>query len=201
MTKAILYVHGKGGSYKEAELYKNNCIGYDIHGVDYEVDFPWVVENKIKVAYDMLQNKYDEIYIIANSIGAYFAMNTLSNSKIAKALFISPIVNMEKLILDMMICANVTEQELYKEGKLETKFGETLSWEYLSYVRTHPITWGIPTYILYAENDNLTSRQTIEKFAMEHNVNLTVMTNGEHWFHTEDQLAFLNEWMRKIMLK
>lgn len=91
------------------------------------------------------------------------------------------------------------EQELYREGKLETKFGGTLSWEYLSYVRTHPITWSIPTYILYAENDNLTSRQTIEK--LEHNVNLTVMTNGEHWFHTEDQLAFLNEWMRKIMLK
>lgn len=101
--------------------------------------------------------------------------------------------------MDMMIWANVTEQELYKPGEIETKFGETLSWEYLSYVRTHPITWGISTGILHAENDNLTSRQTIEKFAMEHNANLTVMTNSEHWFHTEDQLAFLNEWMRKLM--
>jgi len=34
----------------------------------------------------------------------------------------------------MMIWANVTEQDLYKEKEIETSFGETLSWEYLCYV-------------------------------------------------------------------
>lgn len=199
MTNAILYIHGKGGSYKEAELYRKNCIGYEIQGVDYEVDFPWIVETKIKTAYDMLHKSYDKVYIIANSIGAYFAMNTLKSCEIEKALFISPIVDMEKLILDMMTWANVTEPELYKQGEIETAFGETLSWKYLSYVRTHPIIWSIPTEILYAGNDHLTSRQTIEKFVMEHNANLTTMINGEHWFHTTEQLAFLDAWMRNAI--
>lgn len=196
MTKAILYVHGKGGSCKEAELYKKNCIGYELQGVDYEVDFPWIVEGKIKTAYEILHKNYDHVYIIANSIGAYFSMNTLKNCEIEKALFISPIVDMEHLILDMMTWANVTEQELCKQGEIETAFGETLSWKYLSYVRTHPIIWSVPTEILYAGNDHLTSRQTIEKFAMEHNANLTIMANGEHWFHTEEQLVFLDAWMQ-----
>lgn len=199
MTNAILYIHGKGGSYKEAELYRKNCIGYEIQGVDYEVDFPWIVETKIKTVYDMLHKSYDKVYIIANSIGAYFAMNTLKSCEIEKALFISPIVDMEKLILDMMTWANVTEPELYKQGEIETAFGETLSWKYLSYVRTHPIIWSIPTEILYAGNDHLTSRQTIEKFVMEHNANLTTMINGEHWFHTTEQLAFLDAWMRNAI--
>lgn len=26
---------------------------------------------------------------------------------------------------------------------------------------------------------------------------LTVMHGGEHWFHTEEQMAFLDEWIRK----
>ena len=44
-------------------------------------------------------------------------MNALADRNIEKAFFISPIVNMEKLIADMMIWANVTEQDLYKEKR------------------------------------------------------------------------------------
>jgi len=82
MKKTILYVHGKGGSYKEAEQYVKNCEGYEIVGVDYEVDFPWIVEKKIKAEYDKLHENNKDIYIIANSVGAYFTMHTLQNHEI-----------------------------------------------------------------------------------------------------------------------
>ena len=52
MKKAILYIHGKGGSYSEAEQYKKNCPGFDIIGVDYDDYFPWIVQNQIMAAYD-----------------------------------------------------------------------------------------------------------------------------------------------------
>lgn len=65
----------------------------------------------------------------------------------------------------MMIWANVTEQDLYKEKETETSFGETLSWEYLCYVREHPVVWNIPTKILYGDKDNLTSYETMSDFA------------------------------------
>ena len=32
-----------------------------------------------------------------------------------------------------------------------------------------------------------------------HNTHLTVMENGEHWFHTDEQLAFLDVWMKKAI--
>lgn len=32
-----------------------------------------------------------------------------------------------------------------------------------------------------------------------HDVNLTVMENGEHWFHTDEQLAFLDIWMKEAI--
>lgn len=197
MKKAILYIHGKGGGHWEAEQYKENCMGFDVIGVDYEVDYPWIVEDKIMAAYNNIAKGYDLIYVLANSIGAYFAMHVLQNCKIEKALFISPILNMEKLILTMTSWANVTERELCEKKEIPTSFGETLSWEYLCFVREHPITWKTPTDILYAGQDNLTSREIVDEFVNSHNAGLTIMENGEHWFHTDEQIAFLNCWLRE----
>lgn len=39
-------------------------------------------------------------------------MSALTKKQIAQAILISPVVNMEKLIMDMMMWANVTEEEL-----------------------------------------------------------------------------------------
>lgn len=95
----------------------------------------------------------------------------------------------------MMIWANVTEQDLYKEKEIETSFGETLSWEYLCYVREHPVVWNIPTKILYGDKDNLTSYETMSDFASKMGISLTVMNNGEQWFHTDEQMNFLDDWI------
>lgn len=39
MKRAILYIHGKGGSCTEAEQYRKNCKGFELTGVDYDGDF------------------------------------------------------------------------------------------------------------------------------------------------------------------
>ena len=103
---------------------------------------------------------------------------------------------MEKLITNMMIWSNVTEEELCRKKEISTGFGETLSWEYLCYVRKHPIKWNIPTCILYGANDNLTSLETVSEFAEQIGASLTIMNDGEHWFHTNEQMEFLDNWIR-----
>ena len=122
-------------------------------------------------------------------------MNAGIDSMIEKAYFISPIVDMEKLIADMMTWTNVTEDDLKRRGVICTDFGEDLSWEYLCYVRDHPVEWNVPTDILYGSCDELTSYDTISTFAEKHHSGLTVMENGEHWFHTEEQMRFLDKWI------
>ena len=104
---------------------------------------------------------------------------------------------MEKLICDMMKWANVSEKELAEKSEIATDFGEILSWRYLCYVREYQIKWSVPTCILYGDKDNLTSLETISAFAAQHNADLTVMKNGEHWFHTDEQMKFLDEWISK----
>lgn len=46
----------------------------------------------------------------------------------------------------------------------------------------------------------MVSRQTVERFAEEHGAGLTVLEGGEHWFHTEEQLAFLDGWVKRVLM-
>ena len=62
-----------------------------------------------------------------------------------------------------------------------------------------PIIWNTPTHILYAENDNITSLETMMNFANKIGATVTVMNHGEHWFHTEEQMNFLDNWFRKFI--
>ncbi len=201
MKKAILFMHGKGGNAAEGNRYKAICQGYDIYGLDYQGTTPWDAKDEIIDQYDALAEKYDSIVIIAYSIGAFFTMNALQGRNVEKALFVSPIVDMEKLINDMMMWANTNEAELEEKKEIPTDFGETLSWDYLCYARNNPIKWEVPTAVLYAGQDNLTSRQTVESFARNHNASLAVMENGEHWFHTDEQLEVLDNWVKKEIPK
>lgn len=195
MRKGLIYIHGKGGTAGEAGHYSTLFPEYDVTGLDYSADTPWEAETEFSAFFDAFQREHGEVSIVANSIGAFYAMNALSDKTIEKAYFISPVVNMEKLIRDMMQWAGVSETELRAAGKIETTFGETLSWEYLTWVRTHPFTWRLPTAILYGERDHLQSPETVRAFASGAGASLTVMPGGEHWFHTEEQMAFLDQWI------
>jgi hypothetical protein len=195
MMSAILYVHGMGGSAHEAEHYRRICPGFEVIGVDYEVYVPCEVRDTIRRYYDDARSKYASVSVIANSIGAYFSMLALQGLEVAKAMFVSPVLDMERVILDMMERSGVSEQELREKGEIPTSSGQVLAWEYLCFVRDNPIKWEIPTEILYAEHDDITSRQTVDEFVRTHDAKLTVMKGGEHWFHTEEQIAFLDEWM------
>ena len=196
MRNPVLYIHGKGGSAMDSEHYAPLFPGSKVIGLDYQTDTPWDTGQEILEAVLKLKETHRDVILIANSIGAFFSMNAGIDTMIRRAYFISPIVDMEKLIGEMMRWAGVTTAELEAKGIIHTDFGEDLSWEYLRYVRSHPIQWDVPTQILYGENDNLTSPETIRAFAERHNAGLTVMKGGEHWFHTEEQMRFLDDWIR-----
>lgn len=193
--KTVLYIHGKSGNASESTHYEKFFPDCKVIGLDYKSFSPWETGKEIHEAVVSLKTEFESIILIANSIGAFFCMNANLNGLIEKAYFISPVVNMEKLICDMMKWANVTEAELEQRKIIPTDFEEELSWEYLCYVRAHPLNWKVPTSILYGEKDNLTSIETIKDFAEKQGASLTVMKGGEHWFHTEEEMKFLDEWI------
>ena len=146
------------------------------------------------------KNRWQTIALRADSIGAWFSLLSFPNDTLANCLLVSPVLNMEQLISDMMTWASVSEEALRQQGLIPTNFGETLSWQYLTFAREYPIRqWDAPTAILYGEKDPLTRRQTVEAFAARFSCAMTEMKNGEHWFHTPEQLVFLDEWTQSLL--
>lgn len=195
MKTGMIYIHGKGGSAEEAAHYQALFPACDVIGFDYRAETPWAAKEEFPPFCEAFCRTHGRVSLIANSIGAYFALHALGNCRLAGAYLISPIVDMERLILDMLGWANATEAELEARGCMETAFGETLSWTYLSWVRSHPLSWNTPTRILYGSGDHLQSMDAIRSFAGRVGAEVTVMQGGEHWFHTEEQMRFLDEWV------
>jgi pimeloyl-ACP methyl ester carboxylesterase len=105
---------------------------------------------------------------------------------------------MERLIQNMMKWFGVNERMLKEQGEIPTPMGETLYWDYYCYVRENPIIkWDIPTAVLYGSEDDIAEREVVETFTKLFNCDLTILEGSEHWFHTEQQIAFLNEWFSK----
>lgn len=219
MKRIAVYIHGKGGSAAEAGHYKSLLKDHEVIGFDYKAETPWDAVIEFRRFFASL-NDYDSVLLIANSIGAYFTLMALDGAagtplKLERALLISPVVDMEKLISNMMLWSNVSEDDLRTRGEIPTNFGETLSWKYLCYVREHPIRWNVcccngngdrhgaarfvPTDILYGSTDNLTSFDAIRDFATRSGASLTVMESGEHWFHTVEQMKFLDCWIERCV--
>lgn len=206
----FLYVHGKMGCKEEAagfgevvcpKEYQVLSIDLPGHGArtgEMERFVPWEAVSELQAVYGYARQRWKKISLYGSSIGAYFSLLAFREANLEKSLFASPILDMEKLIRDMMGWAGVTREQLQQAGEIPTAFGETLSWKYLTYAAEHRITkWDCPTAILYAGQDHLTARETVCNFAQRFDCTVTVMENGEHWFHTEEQLAVLDAWLRR----
>ena len=203
--RAYLFLHGQMGHKEEGEAFARAAVrrGYQVLSLDLpghgerrerrEKLLPWTAAPEIRNVLNWAQDRWRSISLRANSIGAYFAMLTFAAPD--RALLVSPILDMERLILDMLGWAGVTEEQLRERGEIETSFSQTLSWEFLCWVREHtPYIWTCPIYILYGGRDNMTSRKTVQEYVCRHRAQLTVMEHGEHWFHTPEQMAALRAW-------
>ena len=197
MKQAVLYIHGKGGSAAESAHYIPLFPQFEVIGLEYAGATPWEAGRQIHDAAEELKSRYERIILIANSIGAFFAVNAEIEDMVDKAYLISPVADMERLILNMMNMQKISEEELKEKGVIASAYGDDLSWEYLSYVRAHPLKWNVNSEILYGENDSLTPFETMQAFAKDHSAGLTVMKGGEHWFHTEEQMNFLDQWISR----
>ena len=210
--KLYLYVHGKYSRKEEAEHFASiagrsgyQVLSFDLpeHGERTSEPYPCTVQNSVhdlKEVYSFIKNKYNNVSLYACSIGAYFSLLAYRDIKFEKCLFLSPILDMKRLIQNMMKWSNISKEELKEKEEHETSFGETLSWDYYEYVRNNPVgKWDSPTFILYGENDNLTERCVLDSFTTKYNCIVDVMPNGEHYFHTKKQLDYLENWLEKVI--
>lgn len=205
--KVYLFVHGKCGSKEDAQNFAEIVCdkGFQVLSIDLpehgerrnnaEKLVPWEVVPELQGVLSYAKQHWQSVSLYAVSIGAYFSLLAFQKEHFANCLFLSPVLNMVALIEKMMGWAAVSTAQLQAEKEIPTDFGEVLSWAYYTYAKEHPInTWSSPTAILYAGQDNLTDRRTVTDFADVFGCSLQIYEDGEHWFHTDEQLTVLRNW-------
>ena len=210
--QVCLFLHGQSGHKEEGERFAQiaNPKGWQVVAIDLpqhgqrqggaEPFLPWVVVPELEQVWQELQGRWKRIALRANSIGAWLAMLALAGKPVDTCLFVSPVVDMENLIQTMMTWAEVTEERLEREREIPTDFGQTLSWDYLKYVRQHPVhALSAHTNILYGDQDNLVPQPVVECFARAEGAHLTVYPGGEHWFHTPEQMKVMGTWEERCL--
>lgn len=179
----FLFLHGNGGSKEEAIAFTQVVVphGYQVVGIDLPVmDKPWIVLKKLEAVKEFLKRNYKSISIRANSIGAWFSMLAFNGEEIDQALFVSPLLDM-KVFIERM-----PERDE----------------DYYNWVILHPIDqWNAPTFILRPENDGVIDASVYESFLANHDCNVEIAEEGEHWFHTPRQLEVMKRWEESVISK
>ena len=174
--KVFLFVHGLHVNKEEALAFAEVAVpkGYQVLGIDLHVEHkPWEVLPLLNEVRDYLYQNWKSVSVRANSIGSWFSLLAFQSEKVDQALFVAPILDMRMLI----------------EG-LPSREDDYFGW-----VIENPIThWNAPTCILRPEVDMVVSEEVGRVFIREYRCQVTIMPDGEHWFHTPKQLAFLKEW-------
>ncbi len=156
--------------------------------------------NDLKQVIEYAKENYTDINLWSCSMGAYFSLLAYKDENINRCLFLSPVVNMKIIIDNMMVWSNTTENELEEKQEIKTDFGQTLYWDYYQYVKENSIMeWNKKTYILYGTKDNIQEQNIIKDFSNKFNCELSILENGEHYFHTEEQLDYYKNWLDKVL--
>ena len=213
--KVFIAIHGNMSN-KEDEVIKilaeditskgYQLISFDLpeHGErKHDINYLCKVQNCIKDLKQVIEytkSNYNEINVWACSMGAYFSLLAYKDEKIKQCLFLSPVVNMKIIIDNMMLWSHTTEKELKEKQEVKTNFGQTLYWDYYLYVKENPIIhWDKETSILYGSHDNMQEQNLIQEFANNFDCELAVLENGEHYFHTKEQLSYYKDWLDKTI--
>ncbi|WP_342435465.1 alpha/beta hydrolase [Paenibacillus sp. FSL L8-0436] len=188
---------------EEASARGYQVLSFDLpeHGDREEEKYACKVQNcvhDLEIIMRYAQNLSNDISIFACSMGAYFSLLSYNRLPLKQSLFLSPVLDMERIIKGMMTGFNVSEEKLKAEKEVSTPIGQILYWDYYQYVKSHPInTWKSPTAILYGSDDNLCEFDVVSAFSDRFHCELGVMEHGEHYFHTKEQLQFFRQWLQE----
>lgn len=207
--RLILAVHGFMGSKNDFELLAEEAVAkgcrllsFDLpeHGDRKEERYACNPPNAVKdltAVMQYAQKLSNRISLYACSLGAYFSLQSYANSALEQCLFQSPVVDMQRLIGNMMKAAGVTTERLQAEKVITNPYGPQLEWEYYSYVQAHSIErWSVPTDIVMGSEDEVSEVEAVRAFAVRFKASLKLLEGSKHYLHTTEEVAVIKEWLR-----
>ena len=154
---------------------------------------------EMKSIMEYLQSKYSKISLGACSLGAYYSLLAYADVPIQNCILLSPVVDLIELTNGMLDNDKKTLDDLRKNPILVLSDGMVVKLQDYEYLIQHPIiNWNIPTSILYGLHDALIPITSIQSFSLKYNCEVIYSKHSEHYFHTEDDMIQVKNWINQI---
>ena len=207
-----LAVHGKHGCKEDAlgfaqlaheQGFQTLSIDLPAHGARKNEPLACNARNgaaDVRTAVNYALDHWENAGLYAVSLGAYFSLLSCADKNLINYLLLSPVLDMERLIRNMLIWSGFTEETLRERGTVSTAL-ETLEWEDYCYVKAHPAqSISASVSILMGAQDELTSLETAEAFCKTHGANLTLLEGAKHYLNSERETEAVQAWLRDRIL-
>ena len=115
---------------------------------------PMEASPEVRTFAQLARSQSTEIGLLANSIGAYFSLCDTPAGTFERAWLVSPLLDLEYYIRDMMAEYSVTDEQLEAETEINTPRGCSSG---LTYVlsRSIPARLDIPSWIIRGDQDEV----------------------------------------------
>ena len=115
----------------------------------------WTYLEELETIWQYAEQRAEEISLFGCSMGAYFGLLACRDKPVRHTWFLSPVVDMERMIDGIMEMTGTTAEELREKRVIENHV-ETLYWDYYCYVKEHPVQiWNSPTSILRGDRKSV----------------------------------------------
>lgn len=180
-----------------------SVLSFDLpgHGDRHAQDPVFSIQSCVKdleTIYEHAQSLGTPVGVFGCSLGAYLSLLAYADQPMERSLFLSPVLNMERILRNMMQEFGISEEQLKAEKIIETPIGQTLYWDDYLYVLLNPVgEWNKDAMILYGAKDTLCEWDPLQDFVARNVCTLDVMESGEHFFQTDEQLEHYRQWLEK----
>lgn len=194
--KAMLYIPEHRNSTGEAALFSKDCPGYDMVDFSYRLYNPWEIKSSIQKKYCELREKYDVVAIMAKGVGAYFAIDSLGEEQVDKALFVSPVIDVECFIQTILEKTGISEDKLFEEQVISSGYDQDLSWEQYDYFKKNVLSWSSDADVIMGSDDKYENVELIKSFAKANQCELCIIEGANHDFDSPEQQSEFREWLQ-----
>ena len=191
--RAVIGVHGQFSNRRDPVMAQygdviasrgDQLISFDLpaHGdrQDDKAFNPIEASPEVRTFARLARSQSTEVSLLANSIGAYFSLCDTPAGTFERAWLISPLLDLEYYIRDMMAEYSVTDEQLEAQTVIDTPRG-VLDWPYLRFVEEHPAKLDTPIWIIRGDQDEMVPLGILSRFVGAPGVELVQIEGGQHF--------------------
>ena len=155
-----------------------------------------VTSPEVRAFAQLARSQSTEVGLLASSIGAYFSLCDTPTGTFERAWLVSPLIDLEYYIRDVMAEHSVTDEQLEAETVIDTPRA-VLEWPYLRFVEEHPARLDIPSWTIRGDQDEVVPLDALSRFVSAPGVELVQIEGGQHFLGQPPHLETVVAWFKE----